>query len=90
MHLGEAPLHLDKMLGFLPRASSAPYRLRFCHSDEIITCKFFRRRNKIAAGKQTPRIQRKALGTAEKFFFFSPSGGSHLKEWRLVMIFNDN
>ena len=54
------------MLGFLPRAIFAPYRLRFCHSEEINSGKFFSRRNKIAAAKQTPKIQRKALGTAEK------------------------
>ena len=80
------------MLGFLPRTSFAPYRLRFCHSDEIFSWKFFRCRNKIAAAKQTPRIQRKAVGTAKKlrryrvYSFFSRSEGSHLKQRRLALI----
>ena len=84
--------HLVKMLGFLPRASFAPYRLRFCHSDEINAWKFFRRRNEIAAVKQTPRIQRKAPGTAEKlrhyrvYLSISRSEGSHLMKRRLVSI----
>ena len=59
-------VHLDKMLGFLPSAIFAPYRLRFCRSDEINSGKIFRRRNKIAAAKQTPRMQRIAVGAAEK------------------------
>ena len=80
------------MLGFLPRAIFAPYRLRLCHREEINLGKFFRRRNKDTAAKQTPRIQRKALGTAEKlrhyrvYLFFSRSEGSLLKKWCLVLI----
>ena len=62
----EKNLHLSKKQGFPPSAIFVPYRLRFGVREEILARKFFRRRNKIAATKQTPRIKKTALGATEK------------------------